>query len=420
MDYFVVDGGFSLRGSVNVSGAKNAILPMISASLLAEDGITVLRNVPDNADIRTMLAVVRHLGAEAEYDHKKSTIKIDASKLNSYEAPYELVKKMRASFLVMGPLLSRFGVAKVSQPGGCAIGARPVDQHIRGFQKLGAKIQEEHGYTIARAKRLTGRVLHFDRPSHTGTENIIMSAVLAEGTTTIINAAQDPEVVDLCKFLNRMGAKIKGAGTSRITIDGVTSLKAVKYTPIGDRLEAGTFLFAAAATAGRVKVIGCPPEHLSVVLFKLEDMGASIMEGADWVELHAPKRLSATDIITDPYPGFPTDLQPVAMAALCIANGTSVIWERIFENRFLHVMELQRLGANIVIVGDRATIIGTEKLSGASIMASDIRAGAGLIVAALSASGRSTIRRVYHIDRGYSRIEQKLSVLGAKIERRSE
>ena len=420
MYYFAVEGGTRLSGEISVGASKNAVLPMIAASLLADRGTTVLKNVPNNADVRTMLAVISQLGAEVDFDKKSHRVTIDASRVNSYEAPYDLVKKMRASFLVMGPLLARFGVARVSQPGGCAIGARPVDQHIRGFQKLGAKISETHGYTVAKAKRLGGTVLHFDRPTHTGTENILMSAVLAEGKTVIINAAQDPEVVDLCEFLKKMGAKIEGAGTSRITIRGVSSLKAVEHKPIGDRLEAGTFLFAAAATGGKVKVRGCPPEHLSAVLFKLEDMGAKITEGRNWIEISASRRLKSTDIITDPYPGFPTDLQALAMAALSIAEGTSVVWERIFENRFLHVMELQRLGANITILGDRATIIGVDSLSGANVMASDIRAGAALVIATMSAKGKSKISRVYHIDRGYERLEKKLQKLGAKIKRKEE
>ncbi len=420
MDYFAVEGGTKLEGTVSVFASKNAVLPMIAASLLADSGTTVLRNVPNNADVKVMLAVIEHLGAKTDYSIKSHKITIDASTIDSYEAPYDLVKKMRASFLVMGPLLARFGMAKVSQPGGCAIGARPIDQHIRGFAQLGAKISEKHGYTIAKAKKLTGTILHFDRPSHTGTENILMSAVLASGKTVIINAAQDPEVVDLCNILNKMGAKISGAGTSRITIRGVSSLNAVDYKPIGDRLEAGTFLFAVAATGGKVRIVGCRPEHISAVLFKLEDMGAKIAEGKNWVEITASSRLKSADIITDPYPGFPTDLQALAMAALCRADGTSVIWERIFENRFLHVMELQRLGANITILGDRATIIGVESLSGANVMASDIRAGASLIIAAMSAKGKSKISRVYHIDRGYERLEEKLVPLGAKIKRASE
>ncbi|RKZ32271.1 UDP-N-acetylglucosamine 1-carboxyvinyltransferase [bacterium] len=420
MDYFEIEGGTPLNGTVSVFAAKNAVLPIIAASILASEGTTILRNIPDTADVRTMLSVVRQLGANIEFDKKSHKISIDATDINSCEAPYELVKRMRASFLVMGPLLARFGTAKVSQPGGCAIGARPIDQHIRGFANLGAKITEKHGYTIARAKKLAGNILHFDRPTHTGTENIIMSAVLAEGTTVIINAAQDPEVVDLCNFLRKMGAKIKGAGTSRITIEGTTSLHGVKHFPIGDRLEAGTYLFAALATGGKVKIEGCIPEYLSVVLFKLEAMGAKITEGKNYIELRAPRRPKCVEIITDPYPGFPTDLQAMAMAVLCISEGTGVIWERIFESRFLHVMELQRLGANITILGDRATVIGVDKLEGASVMASDIRAGAGLLIAALSARGKSRISRVYHIDRGYQRIEEKLVCLGAKIERKSE
>ena len=420
MDYFVIEGGVPLKGTISVQSAKNAVLPMIAATILAEQGTTIIHNVPDIVDVKLMLKVISTLGGKAFFDASKGTISIDTSKINIFEAPYDLVRKKRASFLVMGPLLARFGEAKVSQPGGCSIGARPVDQHIKGFERLGAKISDSHGYTIAKAKKLVGNTIHFDRPTHTGTENIMMSAVLANGTTTIINAAQDPEVVDLAEFLNKMGAKIAGAGTSHISIAGVDSLRAIEYTPIGDRLEAGTYLCAASATGGKVRVRNCRPEHLSILLQKLGAMGARIKFGKDWLEISAAEKPLPTDIITDPFPGFPTDLQATIMAALSIAKGTSIMWERIFENRFLHVMELQRLGANVTILGDRATIVGVNHLQGASVMASDIRAGAGLTVAALAAKGKSKILRVYHIDRGYQRIDEKLAMLGARIERKSE
>ncbi len=417
--YFEVEGGHPLEGRLKVLAAKNVVLPMMAASILSDTGATVLNNVPDIADIRTMIKVIEQLGAAIEFDADSGRLSLDAKNITSQEAPYDLVRKMRASFLVMGPLLARFGLARVSQPGGCAIGARPVDQHLKGLAKLGAKIGEEHGYTVARAKKLHGGEIYFDRPSHTGTENVMMAAALADGTTTIFNAAQDPEVADFAKFLNKMGADISGAGTSNIVINGVNSLNAVEHIPIGDRLEAGTYLFAALSAGGEIVVEGIDPDNLTSTIFKLEEMGAKVHRGNNSIGITAPERTRPVEIITDPFPGFPTDLQPQIMAVLSRAAGTSVIWERIFENRFIHVMELQRLGANISILGDRATIVGVEKLEGAEIMASDIRGGAGLVLAALAAKGNTTIQRVYHIDRGYQRFEEKLSRLGAKIVRKS-
>lgn len=419
MDYFVIQGGRPLNGTLRVKAAKNAVLPILAGSILARKGKTVLHNIPNIADIHSMLAVLSHLGADVNFDTERGTVEISAEKINCYEAPYDLVRKMRASFLVAGPLLARFGKARVSQPGGCAIGERPIDQHIKGFKKLGADVYDDHGYTVAEAERLIGNTIFFDRPTHTGTENLIMAAVFAEGTTTIINCAQDPEVEDLANFLNKMGAKISGAGTSQIRIDGVSELNAVEYTPIGDRLEAGTYLFAVASAGGHIKVEGVSPNHLVAPILKLEEMGVLVESGTDWIEIQFSGKPKPTNIITEPYPGFPTDLQPMAMATLTTATGTSLIWERVFERRFLHVMELMRLGADIAILGDKATIKGVDSLEGAEVMASDIRAGAGLVVAALGAKGVSKVRRVYHIDRGYERIEKKLRSLGAGITRRS-
>ncbi|MCD6594457.1 UDP-N-acetylglucosamine 1-carboxyvinyltransferase [bacterium] len=420
MDYFEIESGSRLSGEISVYSAKNAVLPMMASTILTKNGTNVFRNIPNIADVRMMANVLRKLGADVDFDKDKHILSIDTENVNNFEAPYELVRKMRASFLVMGPLLARFGIARVSQPGGCAIGSRPIDQHIKGFSQLGAEICEEHGYTVARAKQLHGNVVYFDRPTHTGTENIMMSAVLADGTTKIINAAQDPEIADLAEMLNQMGAKITGAGTSIITIDGVNSLEAVDYTPIGDRLEASTYLFATICTGGEITVNNISPEHLNTVLFKIIEMNAKLELGENWIKLTASGCPRAVDIITDPYPGFATDVQPIIMAALCRADGTSVVWERIFENRFIHIMELQRLGANITISGDRATIVGVKQLEGAEIMASDIRAGAGLTIAALGANSKSVVRRVYHIDRGYQRLEERLSSLGAKIVRKTD
>lgn len=419
MDYFVIQGGRPLNGTVRVKAAKNAVLPMLAASILPQNGKTIIHNVPDIADIHSMIAVLKHLGAEVDFNIEKKTVEICAEKINCYDAPYDIVRKMRASFLVAGPLLAKFGKARVSQPGGCAIGERPIDQHIKGFRKLGAHIYDDHGYTVAEADRLIGNTICFDRPTHTGTENVIMSAVLAEGKTTIVNSAQDPEVADFANFLNKMGAKISGAGTSQITIEGVSKLVGTEYTPIGDRLEAGTFLFSVVSTEGHIKIENVDPNHLTVPLTKLEEMGAVIHKGPDWIEIESSGRPNPVDIITEPYPGFPTDLQPMAMATLSIARGSSLIWERVFERRFLHVMELSRLGADIAILGDKATIRGVDNLEGAEVMVSDIRAGAGLVAAALGAKGVSKILRVYHIDRGYEKIENTLRSLGAGIVRRS-
>jgi len=417
MDKFVIKGGKKLSGPVEISGSKNAVLPVLAASLLAEKGETVIQNVPDLADIDTMLKVLEHLGAKIKRDVKEKKVAINAENLSSFEAPYDLVRKMRASFLVLGPLLSRIGKAKVSLPGGCVLGPRPVNLHLAGLSALGAKLEEEHGYVIATVDKLKGNIIYFDRPSHTGTENLMMSACLAEGETTLVNAACDPEVIDTANFLNSMGAKIAGAGSSTVRISGVKKLQAVEHTCIKDRLEAGTFMMAAALTSGYLEIKDFIPEHLDMVSLKLKEMGAGISANRRSIILEGPSRLKPVSVTTFPFPGFPTDLQASIMALTCTASGSSYIRETVFEDRFTHVMELNRLGADIKISGDRATVIGIPKLKGASVMASDIRAGAGLVLAGLGAEGQTEVLRVYHIDRGYEKFEEKLSSLGAEIKR---
>jgi len=417
MDKFIIDGGRKLDGLVRVSGAKNAALPIIVASLLAEKGKTVLSNVPNLMDIRTISGVIEGLGARVNFDKENERMEIDATTINKHTAPYELVRKMRASFLVMGPLLSRLGKARVSLPGGCVLGPRPVDQHILGFQKLGAKITESRGYIGASAEFLKGTEIFFDRPSHTGSENIMMAAVLARGKTTIINAGCDPEIVDLAEFLNKMGARISGAGTPRIEITGVKRLKATTHDIIPDRLETGTFLLAVGACGGTVEIRGIRPEHNQILISKLSESGVNLKIAKDKITASRDGRPHALKITTYPYPGFPTDLQAAAMACATICRGTSQIRETVFTERFTHVMELIRLGADIKITGDEAIVTGVDRLKGASIMASDIRAGAGLVIAALAAGGQSEILRVYHIDRGYQRIEEKFRQIGGNIKR---
>lgn len=417
MDKFVVKGGKKLSGKVVISGSKNSALPIIAASLLANKGKTVLTNIPDLADIRTMIGVIESLGADVDFDQSAGSMVIDASDIKSFEAPYDLVRKMRASFLVMGPLLSRMGEARVSLPGGCVLGARPVDQHVEGFKRLGASVVEKGGYILASAKALIGTDIYFDRPSHTGTENIMMSATLARGTTTIINAACDPEVVDLANFLSGMGAKIKGAGTSRMEITGVKKLRAIEHKVMSDRLEAGTFMLAIGACGGKVEITGSPASDNEILISKLGAAGMEFDIKPNKITAFAKKRPGPVRITTYPFPGFPTDLQASIMAFAAVADGMSYIRETVFTERFSHVMEMQRLGANIVISGDEAVITGVENLSGASVMASDIRAGAGLVLATLAAPGESEILRIYHVDRGYQAIEKKLQALGGNIER---
>jgi len=417
MDKFVIKGGKKLSGSLKVEGSKNAALPIIFGALLIEKGETTIRNVPPLRDIYTTKAVMEHLGAKVTYDPSAQVMTIDASTIVHDTAPYDLMRQMRASFLVLGPLISRLGRARVSLPGGCVLGARPVDFHIKGFRALGATVSEEAGYVVAEAKQLAGGSMYFDRPSHTGTENLLYGAVFAKGKTYIANAACDPEVVDVAEFLNAAGAKIHGAGTPNIVVEPVRKLKAVDYSVAGDRLVAGTYLMAGAITGGEVKITGCNPQDLTVVLHKLAEMGCTWSAARSAVTLSAPKRLAAVDITTFPYPGFPTDLQACIMALCCVASGTSRIKETVFSDRFSHTMEMRRLGADIMISSDEAIVNGVKQLRGAEIMASDIRAGAGIVLAALAAKGPSEILRVYHIDRGYNSLEDKLSLLGADIER---
>ena len=417
MDKFVIEGGKRLSGTVQIESSKNAVLPILAASLLAEKGETQINEVPNLADIDTMLKVLEHLGAKVKRYSKDKKVLIDAENLNNFEAPYDLVRKMRASFLVLGPLLARLGKAKVSLPGGCVLGPRPVNLHLSGFSKLGAKIEEEHGYVIATCDKLNGNIVYFDRPTHTGTENLIMGACLGESKTTLVNAACDPEVVDLASFLNLMGAKIEGAGNSTIHITGVKKLKAIEYTPIPDRLEAATFMMAASISGGYVEIKNVNPEHLNIVILKLKEMGVELEEDKKKIKVKGPKKLNPVFVTTYPHPGFPTDMQAAIMSLASIADGTSQIRETVFEDRFTHVMELNRLGADIKISGDRATIAGVKKLYGAQVMVSDIRAGAGLVLAGLSAEGTTEVLRVYHIDRGYERFEDKLKKIGAEIKR---
>ncbi len=425
MDKFTIEGGRKLSGAVKIQSSKNAVLPILAACLLVEKGDTIINNVPDLADVDIILKVLERVGAKVERyaDDKfgevpsQSKVVINAEHLRSCEAPYDLVRKMRASFLVMGPLLARLGKAKVSLPGGCVLGPRPVNLHLAGFARLGAKVKEEHGYVLASGKKLSGNVIFFDRPSHTGTENILMTACLSQGQTTIVNAACDPEVVDLARFLSLMGAKIEGAGNSTIHVEGVKKLKAVEYTPIPDRLDAATFMMAACITGGSAELKNVVPEHLRMVTLKLREMGAQIEEDKRRIKVKGPRKLKPLSVTTYPHPGFPTDMQASMMALTCIADGTSQIRETIFEERFAHAMELCRLGADIKISRDRATINGIPKLKAASVMASDIRGGAGLTLAGLAAEGTTQVLRVYHIDRGYDHIEERLAQLGAKIKR---
>lgn len=419
MDRFVIQGPNKLEGTIRTDGSKNAALPIMAGALLIDKGETVIKNVPPLRDINTFIQVLEFLGAKVSYDRKKSVVTINASELNSNTAPYELMRQMRASFLVLGPILARLGEARVSLPGGCSLGARPVDYHIKAFQRLGAKIKEDAGYVVASGKPLTGQVVYFDRPSHTGTENLLYAACFAKGKTTIINAACDPEVVDVADFLNKAGAKIHGAGTPTVTVEPVKRLNAVEHTVSGDRLVAGTYLIGAAMTGGKIEVTGVNPEDLTMVNRKLEEMGCSLTTGKNKIALKAPKKLNPVTVTTFPFPGFPTDLQACQMAAACISSGTSHISETVFKDRFSHTMEMRRLGADINLSGTEAVIHGVPKLKGAEVMAPDIRAGAGITLACLAAEGKSEVLRVYHIDRGYDHLETKLASLGADIERKS-
>jgi UDP-N-acetylglucosamine 1-carboxyvinyltransferase len=414
MDKFIVSGGKPLHGDVRISGAKNAALPVLASSLLAS-GASTFHNIPDLVDIKTIKKLLRNLGAQIEGDE---TVRINAEKITNHEAPYDLVKTMRASVLVLGPLLARLGVARVSLPGGCAIGARPVNLHIKALQELGAHVELNSGYIEARAKKLKGADIYFDIPTVTGTENIMMAAVLAEGATVLNNAACEPEIVNLADVLKGMGAKISGAGTDVITIEGVTSLQAVEAVIIPDRIEAGTFMIAAGMTRGEVNILGCNPRHLEALINKLRDTGMKITPIKDGLKVSGGgKKINSVDVKTLPYPGFPTDLQAQMMSYMTVGGGLSVITETVFENRFMHVSELMRMGADIAIQGGSAIVRGVPALHGAQTMATDLRASASLLLAALVAKGTTEISRVYHIDRGYQAIEKKFSALGADIKR---
>jgi UDP-N-acetylglucosamine 1-carboxyvinyltransferase len=426
MDKLLIRGGRSLHGEVTISGAKNAALPELCAALLTADPVT-LTNVPKLQDVSTTLKVLRHLGATADRDEQQTDlVRIDASTVHSTEAPYDLVKTMRASILVLGPLLARFGAAKVSLPGGCAIGSRPVDQHIKGLQAMGAQISVEQGYIQAVApqsdsgpRRLRGARITTDMVTVTGTENLMMAAALADGETILENAAREPEIPDLAEMLNSMGAMIDGHGTHRIRIRGVERL----HSPTGghrivpDRIEAGTFLCAVAATGGDVTLRDVRAAHLDAVIDKLREAGVTITAGDDWIRVQAQSRPKAVSYRTTEYPGFPTDMQAQFMAVNCIAEGAARISETIFENRFMHVNELIRLGARIEVDGHTAMVTGVDRLSGATVMATDLRASASLVIAGLVAEGATTVDRIYHLDRGYDRMEAKLRGLGADIER---
>lgn len=413
MDRMIITGGFPLKGTVRISGAKNAALPILASSLLG--GECIMTNVPQVVDVGTMCNLLGMMGASV--DVEGSRVVIQAEHIHSTEAPYDLVRKMRASVLVLGPLLARWGEATVSLPGGCAIGTRPVDLHLAGLIKLGAEVTVEHGYIRAKAARLRGARIYLDVPTVTGTENLMMAACLADGTTVIENAAKEPEIGDLAESLIKRGARISGAGSDLITIDGVDELRGMDHEVIPDRIEAGTFLMAASMTRGDVCVDRCRPRQLEAVMTKLHETGATIEAEKESVRLKAAGRPKGVDVKTFAYPGFPTDLQAQMMALMCVANGTSVVTETIFESRFIHVPELCRMGADIKVDGHHAVVNGKATLTGAPVMASDLRASAGLILAGLAAQGETEVGRVYHLDRGYERIEEKLRSLGATISR---
>jgi UDP-N-acetylglucosamine 1-carboxyvinyltransferase len=415
VDKIRVVGGRSLEGTVRISGAKNAALPDLCAALLTDHPIR-LSNVPEVRDIRTMGLVLGALGAEVEF-RVGGVVEVRAARLQSLEAPYDLVKTMRASVLVLGPLLAREGRARVSLPGGCAIGARPINLHLQALEKMGAAITVEHGYVEAHAERLRGAEIYFDTITVTGTENVLMAASRAEGETIIRNAACEPEVVDLADLLIRMGARIQGAGGSTIRVEGVDALRGAEHAVIPDRIETGTFVAACAIAGGDIEVRACYPPHLKAVLEKLRETGVRIEEGPDNLRVRTPRQLRAANLTTLPHPGFPTDMQAQCLVLLTQATGVSTIMESIFENRYMHVAELQRMGANVRVEGRTALVTGPTPLSGAQIMATDLRASASLVLAGLAASGETIVDRVYHLDRGYHRIDEKLRGLGADIER---
>jgi len=417
MDRIVIKGGERLIGEVEVSGSKNATLPVFAASLLTE-GNNLFDNVPNLMDVRTSIKVLEKLGVKVSEEGKK--YQIDATGISNCEAPYDLVKTMRASILVLGPLVARMRNATVSLPGGCAIGSRPINLHLMGLEAMGAKIELRHGYIEAKADRLKGAHISFDNPTVTGTENLMMAATLAKGKTILQNAAMEPEVVDLAKVLRKMGAKITGAGTSLIEIEGVEALHAVEHSIIPDRIEAGTLMVAAGLTRGNIRILNCPLHHMETLVHKLREAGMEIDPDGDGVTVVGNRRIRSVDVKTQPYPGFPTDMQAQFMVFMSLAKGLSVISETIFENRFIHVSELRRMGADIRIQGSTAIIQGVGNLSGAPVMATDLRASASLILAGLAATGVTDVSRVYHLDRGYEALDKKLSKLGADIKRVKE
>ena len=418
MDRFRIHGGRPLEGEIAISGAKNSALPALAASMLTEDPV-ILDRIPPVRDIRTMMQLLEHTGARVDVDGQLVTVRAEA--LDRPEAPYEVVKTMRASSLVLGPLVARTGRARVSMPGGCAIGARPINLHVLALEQLGAEIRQSHGYVEASAPEgLKGGLVQFDRITVTGTEDVLMAAVLAQGETTIGNAAREPEVQDLAALLNKMGARVEGAGTSTIRVQGVAKLHGAEHTIIADRIEAGTFLIAGAVTRGDLVIADCIPEHLNALAAKLRQAGAEVSEARPGaLRVRASAKLRATDITTEEYPGFATDLQAQYMAMMTLAEGISFVTETIFENRFMHAQELGRMGANIRVEGRQAIVAGVAELTGAQVIASDLRASASLVLAGLVARGETVVDRVYHIDRGYEKIEEKLARVGARIERES-
>lgn len=416
MDKLLIEGGCPLHGTIDVSGAKNAALPILAGTLLTEEPV-IVKNVPALKDVATTITLLQSMGARVTFDEKLN-VEVDGGEVNDRVAPYELVKTMRASILVLGPLVARYGEADVSLPGGCAIGARPVNLHVQGLRAMGARVVVENGFIRARADRLKGAHIVFDLVTVTGTENLMMAAVLADGDTVLENAAREPEVIDLADFLNSLGAKVNGAGTSSIHISGVSKLRGGSYTVLPDRIECGTYLVAAAMTGGKIRLTKTTPNYLEAVILKLQEAGASIVTGADWIELDMQgRRPLAVDVRTSPYPGYPTDMQAQICAMNAVADGVGTVTETIFENRFQHVLELQRMGADISIEGNTAVCRGVARLTAAPVMATDLRASAGLILAGLAADGETLVDRVYHVDRGYERIEEKLRQLGANIRR---
>jgi len=416
MDRLLIKGGTPLAGKLDVSGAKNAALPILAGTLLSPE-LVIVRNVPQLKDVATTITLLQSMGVEVTFDEKLS-VEVNAADVRARRAPYELVKTMRASILVLGPLVARFGEADVSLPGGCAIGARPVNLHVQGLQAMGADVDVENGYIRVRADRLVGAHIVFDTVTVTGTENLMMAATLADGETILENAAREPEVNDVADFLNSMGARIEGAGTSTIRIEGVEALHGTDHTVLPDRIEAGTYLIAAAMTGGKLRLNNVVPAHLEAVIVKLREAGAIIETGDDWIELDMQgRRPAGVDIRTTPYPGFPTDMQAQFCAMNAMAEGVGTITETIFENRFQHVLELQRMGADIQIEGNTAVCRGVDRLTAAPVMATDLRASAGLVLAGLAADGETLVDRIYHVDRGYERIEEKLRQLGADIRR---